>query len=194
MLMDQQESWFLCLRLCLWLNSQSSASRVSSMTAPTHLSRMKGLTLPTGRTDMVSRTITTQVWCTCLLRNLLFITFFAGSNYGNHVCDCFYDSEGCIESETLMNRCNCDSTLPIPLTDTGTKKDVFCLQSNIFKGIITNTTALPVTKLYFGGLIYDVQSGAFLLGRLKCYGKNKVLALKACASFISKIHGICLQS
>jgi len=30
------------------------------MTAPTHLSRMKGLTLPTGRTDMDSRTITTQ--------------------------------------------------------------------------------------------------------------------------------------
>ena len=116
------------------------------------------------------------------------ITSFAGSNYGNHVCDCFYDSEGCIESETLMNRCNCDSTLPIPLTDTGTKKDVFCLQTNILKGIITNTTALPVTKLYFGGLIYDVQSGAFLLGRLKCYGKNKVLALQAFAGFI------CLQS
>ena len=39
-------------------------------------------------------------------------------------------------------------------------------------GIITNMTALPLTKLYFGGLNYDVQSGAFLLGRLKCYGKE----------------------
>ena len=35
-------------------------------------------------------------------------------------------------------------------------------------------TALPVMKLNFGGLTYDLQSGAFQLGRLKCYGNNEV--------------------
>ena len=41
----------------------------------------------------------------------------------------------------------------------------------LFLGTITNTSALPVTKMYFGGLEYEIQSGSFLLGRLKCYGK-----------------------
>ena len=77
-----------------------------------------------------------------------------GSNYGFHVCDCYYDSEGCIEPE-ISERCNCDTNLPIPLTDSGT---------------ITNMTALPVIKLFFGGLSYEMESGAFQLGRLKCYG------------------------
>ena len=57
--------------------------------------------------------------------------------------------------ETKNNRCNCDANLPIPLTDSGT---------------ITNMTALPVIKLFFGGLSYEMESGAFQLGRLKCYG------------------------
>ena len=82
---------------------------------------------------------------------------FKGSNYGFHVCDCHYESEGCVEEETKSNRCNCDANLPIPLTDTG---------------VITNSTALPVQKLFFGGLNFDLQSASFILGRLKCYGKN----------------------
>ena len=57
--------------------------------------------------------------------------------------------------ETKNNRCNCDANLPVPLTDTG---------------IITNSTALPVQKLYFGGLNFDIQLASFTLGRLKCYG------------------------
>jgi len=92
--------------------------------------------------------------------------YFTGSNYGNHTCDCFYEEDGCIESETLMNTCNCDSNLPAPLHDSG---------------IITNMTALPLTKLYFGGLNYDVQSGTFLLGRLKCYGEQNVAVGTSCA-------------
>ena len=63
-----------------------------------------------------------------------------GSNYGFHVCDCFYDSEGCIDP-TISERCNCDANLPIPLTDSGT---------------MTNTTALPIMKLFFGGLDFDM--------------------------------------
>ena len=42
-----------------------------------------------------------------------------GSNYGNHVCDCHYEVEGCMEEETMGNTCNCDANLPIPSTDTG---------------------------------------------------------------------------
>ena len=79
-----------------------------------------------------------------------------GSNYGYHVCDCHYLDVGCIEQPTTHNTCNCDANLPIPMSDTGT---------------ITNTTALPVMKLFFGGLNYGLQSGAFQLGRLNCYGK-----------------------
>ena len=79
-----------------------------------------------------------------------------GSNYGSHVCDCHYEADGCIDDDTLHNTCNCDANLPIPLTDTGT---------------ITNTSALPVASLFFGGLSYEMQEGAFKLGRrLKCYG------------------------
>ena len=37
-------------------------------------------------------------------------------------------------------------------------------------GVITNLTALPVTKLHFGGLQYETQKASFKLGRLKCFG------------------------
>ena len=57
--------------------------------------------------------------------------------------------------ETRHNTCNCDANLPAELSDTGT---------------ITNTSALPVVKLFFGGMTFDLQYGAFQLGRLKCYG------------------------
>ena len=56
-----------------------------------------------------------------------------------------------------MNTCNCDANLPIAQTDTGT---------------ITNSSALPVVKLFFGGLDYELQLATFKLGRLKCYGKR----------------------
>ena len=79
----------------------------------------------------------------------------SGSNYGSHVCDCHYQAGGCIEEETIQNTCNCDANLPVALTDSGT---------------ITNSSALPMVKLYFGGLNYEIQYATFSLGRLKCYG------------------------
>ena len=82
----------------------------------------------------------------------------SGSNFGTHVCDCHYETEGCIEEETRYNTCNCDANLPITQTDTGT---------------ITNTSALPVVKLFFGGMNYELQYATFKLGRLKCHGKKK---------------------
>ena len=67
---------------------------------------------------------------------------FSGSNFGYHVCDCHYEDEGCMEEVDKDTTCNCDANLPIPLHDTG---------------VITNMTALPVTKLYFGGLFFSLK-------------------------------------
>jgi len=97
--------------------------------------------------------------------------YYTGSNYGTHVCDCHYEAEGCIEEETKHNSCNCDANLPIPSTDTGT---------------ITNMTALPVMKLFFGGLNYELQSAAYQLGRLKCYGDKDVDIATSCAALKKK--------
>jgi len=97
--------------------------------------------------------------------------YYTGSNYGHHVCDCHFTDEGCLEEETLQTSCNCDANLPIPATDTGT---------------ITNMTALPIMKLFFGGLTYELQSGAFQLGRLKCYGDKVVDEGVSCAALKKK--------
>ena len=71
------------------------------------------------------------------------------------MCDCHFEAGGCIEEETKQNTCNCDANLPVALTDSGT---------------ITNSSALPMVKLYFGGLTYEIQYATYTLGRLKCYG------------------------
>jgi len=92
--------------------------------------------------------------------------YYTGSNFNNHVCDCFYDEEGCAEEEVYSNSCNCDANLPLLLQDTGT---------------ITNTSALPITKMYFGGLTYEIQYGAFTLGRLKCFGEKTFESGKSCS-------------
>jgi len=97
--------------------------------------------------------------------------YYTGSNYGTHVCDCHYEAEGCIEEDTKHNTCNCDANLPIPSSDTGT---------------ITNMTALPVMKLFFGGLNYELQSAAYQLGRLKCYGDKDVEIATSCAALKKK--------
>ena len=52
-----------------------------------------------------------------------------------------------IEEETKLNFCNCDANLPVALTDSGT---------------ITNSSALPMVKLYFGGLTYEIQYATML--------------------------------
>jgi len=87
------------------------------------------------------------------------------------MCDCHNEAEGCIEEETKHNTCNCDANLPIPSTDTGT---------------ITNMTALPIMKLFFGGLNYELQSAAYQLGRLKCYGDKDVEIATSCAALKKK--------
>ena len=71
------------------------------------------------------------------------------------------------------NRCNCDANLPAPLSDTG---------------LLTNMTALPVTKLNFGGLTFDIQSGAFRLGNLQCFGRAEPDSAGSCADL--KLAGV----
>ena len=47
-------------------------------------------------------------------------------------------------------------------------------------------TALPVMKMNFGGLNYELQSGAFQLGRLKCYGDSEVDSGTSCSALKRK--------
>ena len=47
-------------------------------------------------------------------------------------------------------------------------------------------TALPVMKLFFGGLSYELQSAAYQLGRLKCYGDKDVDLATSCAALKKK--------
>ena len=56
------------------------------------------------------------------------------------------------------NNCNCDAKVPSETSDVG---------------IITNSTALPIIELKFGGLEYDAQSGFHTLGKLSCSGKKR---------------------
>ena len=83
--------------------------------------------------------------------------YWTGSNYGKHVCSCYYSEEGCIEQSTLNNTCHCDAKVPKEMAD---------------DGVITNSTALPVKELRFGGLSFAAQTGFHTLGKLSCSGKK----------------------
>ena len=63
--------------------------------------------------------------------------YWTGSNYGDHVCSCHFSEEGCMSDDVLNNTCNCDSKNPIMLFD---------------EGYITNSSALPIMELKFGGM------------------------------------------
>ena len=82
--------------------------------------------------------------------------YWSGSNYGNHVCSCHFSEEGCILDDVLNTTCNCDSKSPAVLFDLG---------------YITNSSALPITELKFGGMDYEPQLGFHTLGKLNCGGK-----------------------
>ena len=100
--------------------------------------------------------------------------YWTGSNYGQHVCSCHFSEEGCAQEETLHNTCNCDSKGLSELSDVGT---------------ITNSSALPITELRFGGLLYDAQAGYHTLGKLICAGK-KIEEPKATSCSALKRDGI----
>ena len=55
-------------------------------------------------------------------------------------------------------------------------------------GLLTNMSALPVTKLNFGGLVHSVQSASFRLGALQCFGMVELEAAGSCADL--KLAGV----
>ena len=97
--------------------------------------------------------------------------YWSGSHYGEHVCDCHFTEEGCYNEETLGNSCNCDSIKPSEMSDIGT---------------ITNSTALPITELRFGGLEFDAQAAFHTLGKLSCSGKKFVEPKPSSCSSLKK--------
>merc|ERR1711970_849611 len=73
--------------------------------------------------------------------------YWTGSNYGFHVCDCHFVNYGsCLDEGVNGNTCNCDAMAPAPLTDSGK---------------ITNKTALPITKVFFGGINYSTEKADY---------------------------------
>ncbi|EFX79914.1 hypothetical protein DAPPUDRAFT_224885 [Daphnia pulex] len=88
--------------------------------------------------------------------------FWSGGNTDNHICQCGIDGN-CVES-TMM--CNCDSTAPVQLVDSG---------------VITDKTVLPITRLNFGRTQLESSSGVHTLGRLECTGQVAVNGIpKSC--------------
>jgi hypothetical protein len=72
-----------------------------------------------------------------------------------------------MEEELKGNTCNCDSNLPAPLFDTG---------------VISNMSALPILSISFGGLTFDIQQGAYKIGRLSCKGEKEYAKAESCES------------
>ena len=91
--------------------------------------------------------------------------YFTGANTTVHACDCYFTEEGCVDEEIKRNTCNCDSNLPAPLQDTG---------------VITNMEDLPILSVYFGGLTYEIQQGAYTIGRLQCKGEKSYEVATSC--------------
>jgi len=93
--------------------------------------------------------------------------YFTGNDSSLHACDCHYTEQGCIEEELKQNTCNCDANLPAPLIDTG---------------LISNMSALPIMGISFGGLTYEIQQGAYKIGRLSCQGVKPFEKATSCES------------
>merc|ERR1712179_577479 len=93
--------------------------------------------------------------------------YFTGSDPAIHACDCYFTEEGCEDEELKQNTCNCDSNLPAPLTDTG---------------LITNMEDLPMLSIALGGLRYEIQQGAYKIGRLSCKGERQYEKATSCES------------
>ena len=66
-------------------------------------------------------------------------------------------NNGVIEFE-----CNCDAKLPDWDMDTG---------------IIEAKEILPITEVFYGPLLFDIEKANFSIGWLRCTGKNKDMKL-----------------
>ena len=83
-------------------------------------------------------------------------TFFHGNHIGEHICQCGEDNS-CVDSAIEDFACNCDANNPVWESDVGR---------------ITAREILPITKMNYGPLEFDIERANFTIGRLQCSGNN----------------------
>ena len=84
-------------------------------------------------------------------------TYFVGQHHGLHICGCGVN-QTCSDSEHEV--CNCDAD-QIPE-----------LQRD--EGIITNSSALPITGFRYGEMKYELQVAQITIGRMQCQSQKKI--------------------
>ncbi|EFX76551.1 Cntnap2 protein [Daphnia pulex] len=87
--------------------------------------------------------------------------FWSGGKSNVHTCQCGIE-RNCVED---LAACNCDSSLPTPLTDIGNDHG---------QGVITDKNILPITRLNFGGTLTANSTSQHTLGRFECTGQVAV--------------------
>ena len=80
--------------------------------------------------------------------------FFNGNHQGEHKCACG-ETNSCLSDGVTDFECNCDAKLPDWTADTG---------------IIESKNILPITEVFYGPLIFDIEKANFSIGWLKCKG------------------------
>jgi len=81
--------------------------------------------------------------------------YFIGANDGSHVCSCGLQSNCSGSSQGYQ--CNCDNMVPTVQHD---------------RGVITNSSALPILGFKYGLMLYPAQIATINVGRFKCTGKK----------------------
>jgi len=100
--------------------------------------------------------------------------YFVGSNEGKHVCSC-----GLLGNCSGTNQgytCNCDNMVPTIQHD---------------RGVITDSSALPILGFKYGLMLYPAQIATINIGRFACMGKKSIDAddvADSCSSL--KTYGI----
>ena len=85
-------------------------------------------------------------------------SYFVGAYNGQHICACGVN-QNCSDSEHDYV-CNCDAA-QIP-------------EFQRDEGIITNSSALPITGFRYGELKYEAQIAQITIGRMKCQGQKQI--------------------
>ena len=81
--------------------------------------------------------------------------FFNGNHQGEHKYACG-ETNSCLNNGVAEYECNCDAKLPDWAIDTG---------------IIEAKEILPITEVFYGPLLFDIEKANFSIGSLKCAGK-----------------------
>jgi len=83
--------------------------------------------------------------------------YFVGANEGSHVCSCGLQSN--CSGSNQGYQCNCDNMVPTVQHD---------------RGIITDSTALPILGFKYGLMLYPAQIATINIGRFACMGKKTI--------------------